>query len=119
MNQETFYLKSSITYNIKTKEMEIAGNINKKGLITLIDVFLRNQIGKGTEIPLYILKQVKPRSVLDPFLGSGSYGQASELLGISWLGYEINDIEYRKDIKDTILYSGKSKSSVMHWLKGD
>lgn len=53
---------------------------------------------KGLEIPLRILKELKPSSLLDPFVGSGTYIRCAEILGIPWIGYEINDQEYREDV---------------------
>ena len=52
---------------------------------------------KGIKIPLHVYKQLKPDSILDPFSGSGSYIHAAKLLGIPYLGYEINDKEYKED----------------------
>jgi len=52
---------------------------------------------KGTEIAYKILNDLKPESLIDPFLGSGSYAQAATQLGIPWIGYEINEV-YSQDI---------------------
>ncbi len=38
-----------------------------------------------------IFRQLKPKSVLDPFLGSGTTAEICESLGIKWLGYEIDE----------------------------
>ena len=46
----------------------------------------------------WILKTIKPESVIDPFLGSGTTAEVCEKLGIKWLGYEINEI-YSQDIE--------------------
>jgi len=45
-----------------------------------------------------ILDRIKPESVIDPFLGSGTTAQACEELGISYLGIERREA-YSKDIK--------------------
>lgn len=71
---------------------------------------------KGVEIILKIIKQLKPESLIDPFIGSGSYGQACEILKIPWLGYEINEL-YRDDIKLRMSYINTSKSGVKYWLE--
>jgi len=44
------------------------------------------------DLPLKILKCACPPNgfVLDPFLGSGTVGQAAELLGLNWIGIELN-----------------------------
>jgi len=43
------------------------------------------------------LKESKTESIIDCFSGSGSYIKAADLLGIKWLGYEINE-KYKVDI---------------------
>jgi len=43
------------------------------------------------------IKELCPKSVIDPFLGSGTAAEVCTKLGIPWLGYEINEI-YSKDI---------------------
>ena len=52
---------------------------------------------KGIEIALKIWKETQTTSMIDPFSGSGSYIKAADLLGIKWLGYEINE-KYKGDI---------------------
>ena len=71
---------------------------------------------KGTEIILKILKELKPKSVIDSFIGSGSYGQACEILGIPWLGYEINEL-YADDIDLRMESINTTKSGIKYWLK--
>jgi len=51
---------------------------------------------KGTELALKILFQLKPESLIDPFAGSGSFLKAADILGIKWIGYEINKV-YKQD----------------------
>lgn len=70
---------------------------------------------KGIEIPLQLLNDIRPKNVIDPFLGSGSYAQACELLKINWLGYEIKE-EYRDDLLLSMRYSSNNTTSVLHWL---
>lgn len=48
-----------------------------------------------------MMKDLKPSSVIDPFLGSGTTGEVCEFLGIPWLGFEIKE-EYAPDIKKRI-----------------
>ena len=45
--------------------------------------------------------KLKPISVIDPFLGSGTTSEICEHLGIPWLGYEIME-EYAPDIEKRI-----------------
>jgi len=52
---------------------------------------------KGIEIALKILKETQTESMIDPFSGSGSYIKSADLLGIKWLGCEINQ-KYKIDI---------------------
>ncbi len=49
----------------------------------------------------YIIYKLKPKSVIDPFIGSGTTAEVCEELGIKWLGFEIMD-EYIPDIKKRI-----------------
>ena len=44
-----------------------------------------------------ILKELHSKSVIDPFMGSGTTAEACNKLGIPWLGYEINEV-YSQDI---------------------
>ncbi len=44
-----------------------------------------------------VLSQLKPTSVIDPFMGSGTTAGACNELKIPWIGYEI-DKEFEKDI---------------------
>ena len=59
--------------------------------------FLKHPSPKGTTVALAVLKQLKPETLIDPFAGSGSFLKASDILGIKWLGYEIEE-QYRIDI---------------------
>lgn len=52
---------------------------------------------KETSVQIKILSDLKPNSVIDPFLGSGTTAEVCTKLGISWVGYEINEI-YSQDI---------------------
>lgn len=72
-----------------------------------------------------IIREMKPESVLDPFLGSGTTAEACESLGIKWLGFEIME-EYAPDIEKRIK-KGQNKfesKDILHdfmdkngWLK--
>jgi DNA modification methylase len=46
----------------------------------------------------YMLNELKPASVLDPFGGSGTIGEVCESLGIKWLAFEIKE-DYYTDAK--------------------
>ena len=45
-----------------------------------------------------LISQLKPKSVIDPFMGSGSTAEICTKLGIPWIGYEMNKC-YRGDIE--------------------
>lgn len=57
-----------------------------------------------------LIKDAKPISILDPFLGSGTTAQCCEEMGIPWLGYEIME-EYAPDIEKRIQLGIKSHAS--------
>ena len=44
-----------------------------------------------------IIEGINPKSVIDPFMGSGTTAEACTKLGIPWVGYEINEV-YSQDI---------------------
>ena len=44
-----------------------------------------------------LISQLKPTSVIDCFMGSGTTAEVCTKLGIKWLGYEINEV-YSQDI---------------------
>jgi len=48
-----------------------------------------------------MISQLKPDSIIDPFLGSGTTAEACEKLGIKWLGIELME-EYIPDIEKRI-----------------
>ena len=52
---------------------------------------------KSEDLWRYILRKLKPKSVIDPFIGSGTTAEACTKLGIPWVGYEINEV-YSQDI---------------------
>jgi modification methylase len=53
------------------------------------------------EVLKYLLEGLQPKSVIDPFLGSGTTAQVAEELGIKWQGLEINE-KYKVDIEKRI-----------------
>lgn len=54
-----------------------------------------------------LIEPLKPKSVLDPFIGSGTTSEACEIFGIPWYGFEI-EYAYKKDI-DFRVARGKRK----------
>lgn len=63
-----------------------------------------------------ILRELNVKSVLDPFLGSGTTAMAAESLGIKWLGFELDEkysIDIEQRIKDGIaLYENSHPKSL-------
>jgi DNA modification methylase len=56
---------------------------------------------KSIELWKLIIKSVNPKSIIDPFGGSGTTFECAEELGIPWLGYEINPA-YIEDIRTRV-----------------
>ena len=52
---------------------------------------------KNIKVWEYFIKKLKPISVIDPFIGSGTTAEVCTKLGIPWLGYELNEV-YSQDI---------------------
>ena len=92
-----------LTYNIQ-------GNHTQKFMFGIFTI-QNEPVGKRIELshpcpkPFklweYITKQLKPSSILDPFMGSGTTAEVCESLGIPWLGYELMK-EYSPDIEKRI-----------------
>jgi len=61
----------------------------------------KNPSPKSYPFWFYYMDRLKPSSVLDPFLGSGTTAEVCEELGIPWLGYEIMG-DYEEDIRKRI-----------------
>jgi DNA modification methylase len=57
----------------------------------------------------WIIGLYKPKTILDPFLGSGTTAEVCESLGIPWLGFEIME-EYAPGIEKRIKRGIKKKS---------
>jgi DNA modification methylase len=51
---------------------------------------------KPVELYHLIIKRLKPKTVIDPFFGSGAVGEACLILDVPFIGYEINP-EYKPD----------------------
>jgi len=58
-----------------------------------------------------LITQLKPISVIDPFLGSGTTAEVCTKLGIKWLGYEINEV-YSQDINKRLLNCKKEPQQI-------
>ena len=78
---------------------------------------LRNSIHpcpSSLDLYRFILDKIQPKSVLDPFLGSGTTAAACEMLGIPYLGIE-KEKAYIPDIEKRIKQG--QQSSLMGYLE--
>jgi hypothetical protein len=107
-----------LTYNIKPPKCFKVGifRINPREHEYVFDKLYIHSCPKSINIWEYFVKQLKPTSVLDPFLGSGTTAQCCEEMGIPWLGYEIME-EYAPDIEKRIALGIKSHESYMRSKK--
>jgi DNA modification methylase len=121
-----FHYKSncvSFTHSVRFARYDVILCYGKFGpfefYTNVLDYPLENQIRskdrfihpcpKSTQLYNHLIERCKPKSVLDPFLGSGTTAEICESLGIPWVGYEIME-EYSVDIERKI-NRGKAKYS--------
>jgi len=69
---------------------------------------------KQPNIFFNLLKQIKPKNLIDPFVGSGSLIYAAHMLNIPWVGYEINPI-YKHDIDLRFQTRYDSPRNINYW----
>lgn len=62
-----------------------------------------------------LIKRLNPKSVIDPFMGSGTTAEVCKKLNIPWIGYEINEI-YSQDVNKRLNKINLTKSGVSYWL---
>ena len=62
-----------------------------------------------------LIKRLKPKSVIDPFIGSGTTAEVCKKLNIPWIGYEINEA-YSHDINIRLNKINLTKSGVSYWF---
>ena len=79
---------------------------------------------KGTDIPLRILLELQPETLIDPFAGSFSFPYAAHLLGIKWIAYEkkkIYDHDYKYRFSQKTLgkyiFSEKTRGKFSYAIK--
>lgn len=82
---------------------------------------LKHPCPKPIEIYQQILDQLKPKSIIDPFAGSGTIGELGERNLIPWLGIEmkseyIPDMQYRIQWGKTPLKKYKEKKMIQKSL---
>ncbi|KKL75455.1 hypothetical protein LCGC14_2054720 [marine sediment metagenome] len=73
---------------------------------------------KSIQLWTYILEKLRPKSVIDPFIGSGTTAEVCIRLGIPYIGYEINPI-YKQDMdlrKNRGMYSINSSRNLNNWF---
>ena len=85
---------------------------------------IKNLIHPCPIIPKFwfdIILEISPKSVIDPFIGSGTTAEVCIKLGIPYIGYEINSI-YKHDM-DLRISKGmsciKSPRNVSYWFKNE
>ncbi len=59
---------------------------------------LKHPTPRDEIVLMKVIKETKSKSILDPFMGSGTCAEACETLGIKYLGFELNN-KYANDIK--------------------
>ena len=63
------------------------------------------------DLSYQIIKQLKPTSFIDPFMGSGTNAQVCKELGIPWIGYELNEV-YSQDINKRLINCRKEPQQI-------
>ena len=81
--------------------------------IPLDNGFLRNEklvhpCPRPLKLWRELIEPLHPESVLDNFMGSGTTGEACEILGIPWYGFELHE-EYKVDIDFRIARGRRNK----------
>ncbi len=71
---------------------------------------------KSIDAILKLLKAIKPKTLIDIFVGSGTFIYAAHMLNIPWLGYEINPI-YKHDVDLRFRVNHNSPINIKYWLK--
>lgn len=69
----------------------------KHGFFNRDRCFLKHPCPKSFHLWFYLISCINPKSVIDPFIGSGTTAEVCTKLGIKWLGYELNEV-YSQDI---------------------
>ncbi len=95
-NVEMFFIKGKLKRRFPTNIL-----FYNHGYNGVFDCITKHPHPKPVHVYRYIIARLEPRSVLDPFLGSGSVAQACEEIGTRWIGFEINK-EYAGDISNRI-----------------
>ncbi len=103
-NDMSYILSDPVIIYGKSRNIVHMPAIFKHNLVTVKKQFSFEPVHpcpKQYSLWLDILNRARPKSVLDPFLGSGTTSQACEELGIKWLGFEICE-DYHVDIDKRI-----------------
>lgn len=114
---------TSITWHNRIEMIFVYGDFNglkKPFLENIFDIplssgFMRKNEFRGIHphpkpwrLWLKIIKDINPKNVLDPFMGSGTSAEVCERLGIPYCGYE-KEIKYKVDIDKRIDRGIRSK----------
>ena len=101
-------------YNFMRQIFEINYNLKK---LKIED--LNHPSPKYAPFLHYILDKLKPKNVLDPFMGSGATAEVCIKLGIPYIGYEINPV-YKQDMdlrRSKGMSCINSSINISYWLK--
>jgi DNA modification methylase len=79
------------------------------GFLRLTEYKLIHPSPKDFNTAYDLIKELNPKSVLDPFFGSGCVGEVCEALGVSYVGLEICE-DYAGDIEQRIQAGIKRRS---------
>jgi len=119
--QELYWYKSNSCSYIKAEPILCYGKIkNYSHLRQVIEVPLNvkkerpviHSTAKPLGLYLYILRKIKPDSVMDPFAGSGTTGEAAKILGIENCLLIEKNKTYETDINARISTTIREKDQV-------
>lgn len=124
-HEKYWYKSNSVSY-ILLEPLLFYGKINNfSSLVQMIKIPVASSKKIKTVHPTtkpiklyeYILSKIQPKSVIDPFLGSGTTAEVCENMDIKWIGYE-KEKDYKEDI-DMRLSNvlGKSENTLRYYLK--
>jgi len=99
-------------YYGKTKAYFIHNVIEKHSTVGFCKIQdIKHGCPKNRAVWYEVIKGIKPDSVIDPFMGSGTTAEVCTKLGIPWIGYEINEI-YKQDIEKRLKGSVKEPEQI-------
>ena len=119
-HKEDVQTGDSISHLMKLTPILIYGELNKRFRINPLRIKNKYDLVRGrflhpcpinNALVSKILERQKPKTIIDPFMGSGTTAHSCIQLGIKYVGYELEK-EYKKDIDKRI-----SQKSVFGFIK--